>query len=97
MVNDDQLKILKLMNLSEAKANIDVVDSQFSKVRHLLDEIMGALTSAGELSEETADGYRQIETEIFHITKFIENMGFEIRSKKRAVESNMFEMLNKGE
>jgi hypothetical protein len=93
MANKNQQLILKIMNISEAKANIDVVDTQFSKVRHVLDDIMEALMSSGELSEETADEYRQIETEIFHVTKFIENMGFEIRSKKRNVENALFNIL----
>lgn len=90
MVNGKQMEILKIMNLSEAKANIDTVDTQFSRVRHLLDDVMGALASAGELSEETSEEYKKIETEIFHVTKFIENMGFDIRSRRRTVESKMF-------
>ncbi|MEN6554566.1 MAG: hypothetical protein ABFC34_16970 [Methanobacterium sp.] len=81
------------MNLSEAKANIDTVDTQFSKVRHVLDDIMGALASAGELDPEVQEEYNQIEDEIFHVTKFVEKMGFEIRGRKRSVESNMFNLL----
>lgn len=91
MVNEEQMKILKIMNLSESKANIDIVDRQFGNVRHLLDDIVGLLTSAGEIEQETLDEYKTIETEIFHVTKFVEKMGFEIRSKRRAVESRMFE------
>ena len=93
MVNENQQLILKIMNLSEAKANIDTVDSQFNRVRHLLDDIMGELLSAGELGSEVQEEYQQIESEIFHVTKFVEKMGYEIRSRKRAVESNMFNIL----
>jgi len=93
MVNENQQLILKIMNLSEAKANIDTVDTQFSRVRHVLDDIMGALASAEELDPEVQAEYTQIESEIFHVTKFVEKMGFEIRGRKRAIESNMFNIL----
>lgn len=90
MVNENQMNILKIMNLSEAKANIDTVDSQFSKVRHLLDDVISTLESAGELDPKTSEEYKKIDDEVFHITKFIEKMGFDIRSKRRNVERDMF-------
>lgn len=93
MCSKNQLDIEKLMNLSEAKANIDTVDQQFSRIRHLLDDVIGAMASAGELDLDTAKEYKTIETEIFHVTKFIESLGFDVRSKKREVESRMFKTL----
>jgi Zn-dependent M32 family carboxypeptidase len=97
MTSENKLLVLKIMNLSEAKANIDIVDSQFSKVRHLLDDIVGALASAGELDKETAEEYKKIDAEIFHVTKFIESMGFDIRSRRREVERNMLKIVEESE
>jgi hypothetical protein len=97
MVNEDQMKILKLMNLSEAKANIDNLETQFNKVRHLLYDIMESMASVGELSEDVAEVYKQIEPEIFDVTKFIELLGVDLKSKRSAIERDMFIMVDKTE
>ena len=93
MVNENQLMILKIINLSEAKTNIDTVNTQFSKVRHLLDEVIRAMESAGALDKETSNEYKKIDADIFHVTKFIESLGSDVRSKRRSVERDMYNIL----
>lgn len=93
MVTTDQLKILKIINLSESKTKLDNVDSQFNSVRHNLEDVIRALVDAEEIKNDDLEEYGQIEVEIFHITKFIEKLGFDVRSRKRAVESDLYKQM----
>lgn len=93
MGNENQQLILKIMLLSEAKANIETVDAQFSKVRHLLDDVIEELAGVGELGTDIQEEYKQVETEIFHVTKVIEKIGFEIRGRKRNIKNDMCKIL----
>lgn len=93
MANDNQLKIQKLMCLSEAKAKLDDANSEFSDVRHNLDDAIRELAAADELSTEAKEEYLKIVDETFHIMKFIENLGYGVRSKRRVVEGDMWKIL----
>lgn len=96
METDNQIKIIKLNNLSEAKTLIKNAETNFNNVRHSLIDAIELLMDIDELTPEIIEQYPQIETELFHITKFLEKMRGHASYKNREIKNELLNLVGEG-